>query len=121
MNCRKCQPKHLISTTTIVIAMVVIGTTNFAGANVGSRTVGEDIFRNRCAVCHGLDGGGDTTLGKKLGVPDLRSEKIQHRTDDDLYATITEGETDMPAFKKKLSKEKTYQVIAHLRTLKKNP
>jgi mono/diheme cytochrome c family protein len=88
-------------------------------ANPGKRSVGEDIFRNRCTVCHGLDGSGETTLGNKLGIPDLRANEKQ-LTDDQMIKIITEGKGGMPAFKKKLSRDGIQEVIGHLKELRKN-
>src|SRR5262245_50546877 len=87
-------------------------------ANSGKRSAGEDIFRNRCAVCHGLDGGGDTTLGNKLGIPDLRAEEKQ-LSDDQMLKIITEGKGGMPAFKKKLSRDGIDKVMGHIKELRK--
>jgi len=69
-------------------------------------------------VCHGLDGSGDTTLGKKLKIPDLRLQKVQQLTDDDLIEVITKGNGEMPSFKKKLSRDSIYEVVGHIRRLR---
>ena len=105
-------------TATGLTTIVVVLCAHLALANFDKRSIGEDIFRNRCAVCHGLDGSGDTTLGKKLKIPDLRSEKVQRLTDDDLIKVVTDGMGEMPSFKKKLSRDSIYQVIGHIRKLK---
>jgi len=76
---------------------------------------GENIFRAKCAVCHGLDGGGQTANGKKLKVPDLRSDRVQHHDDDELLDIVTNGKGEMPPFGKKYSAEKIQQVVAYVR------
>lgn len=81
------------------------------------RDSGSDIFRSRCAICHGVDGSGHTEQGRKLKTPDLRSDEVQKLTDDDLLDVITFGKNEMPAFQKKLSREDVQQVIIHLRKL----
>jgi len=79
---------------------------------------GSDIFKTRCAVCHGVDGSGRTTLGKKLKIPDLRSEEVQKLSNDELLEIIKDGKgAGMPAFEKKFSKENVQQVIIYLRNL----
>ena len=90
---------------------------NGSAATVTTRDNGSDIFRSRCAVCHGVDGSGHTDQGRKLKTPDLRSDDVQKLTDDDLLDVITFGKNEMPAFEKKLSRENVQQVIVHLRKL----
>src|SRR5262249_448655 len=76
---------------------------------------GENIFRSKCAVCHGLDGAGQTANGKKLRVPDLRSDRVQHHDNDELLDIVTNGKGEMPPFGKKYSAEKIQQVVAYVR------
>jgi len=63
-------------------------------------------FGEKCARCHGADGQGHTVLGEMLEVPDFtnRSWWREHGNIDDLVETIKNGNGDMPAFGKKLSK-----------------
>jgi len=83
----------------------------------GGPSVGENIFRAKCAVCHGVDGAGRTPNGKKFKVPDLRSEKIQRHDDEELLDVVTKGKGDMPPFGKKYSPDKLQQVVAYVRSL----
>jgi len=79
--------------------------------------VGENIFRAKCAVCHGTDGAGHTPNGKKLKVPDLRSDRVQNHADDELFDIVTNGKGDMPPFGKKYSADKLQQVVSYVRSL----
>ena len=48
-----------------------------------------------CVKCHGADGKGQTTMGKKLGIKDLTDAKVQSELKDDAVAkTIKEGKKD---------------------------
>ena len=80
-------------------------------------SIGENIFRAKCSVCHGVDGAGRTPNGKKLKVPDLRSERIQHHHDDELLDVVTNGKGDMPPFGKKYGPDKIQQVVSYVRSL----
>ncbi len=64
------------------------------------------LFGGKCARCHAPDGRGQTVLGKMLGVPNFTNEKWwkDHGNDDDLKELIRNGNGDMPAFGKKLTK-----------------
>ena len=77
------------------------------------------IFKARCAVCHGLDGKGQTPAGKALKVRDLGSPEVQQRSDAELAATIAEGKGKMPAFKSTLGAGDIEALVGLIRTLEK--
>jgi mono/diheme cytochrome c family protein len=79
---------------------------------------GADVFKSKCAICHGADGTG-SAIGKKMGVRDLTSPEVQKQTDAELTATITNGKDKMPEFGDKLTAEEIKSVVAYIRTLKK--
>jgi cytochrome c oxidase cbb3-type subunit 3 len=73
---------------------------------------GRNIFRGRCAVCHGVD-------AKGYRGTDLTTGEWAHGgADADLFATISRGVpgTEMPA-RGNLSDDEIWMVIAYLRTL----
>jgi cytochrome c6 len=80
---------------------------------------GRDIFKARCAPCHGATGAGDTTMGKNLKVRDLGSAEVQNQSDDELATIISSGKGKMPAYGSKLTKEQIAEVVRFIRTLKK--
>ena len=49
------------------------------------------LFKARCARCHGMDGSSKTDAGRKMGIPDLRSAKVQRLSDEELFETIAHG------------------------------
>lgn len=59
-------------------------------------------FADHCAICHGNDGGGETTIGAGLypKPPDLRLPETQSLTDGEIFWIIENGVrfTGMPAF-----------------------
>jgi mono/diheme cytochrome c family protein len=59
-------------------------------------------FADHCAVCHGNDGGGDTSIGRSLypKAPDMRAEATQSLSDGALFSIIENGIrlTGMPAW-----------------------
>ena len=81
---------------------------------------GEEIFKRRCAGCHGANGAGDTTIGKHLKLRDLGSPDVQKQSDEELSAIISKGKPErMPAFESKLTKEQVGEVVKFIRKLKK--
>src|SRR5262245_23013522 len=59
-------------------------------------------FADHCAICHGNDGSGETTMGRGMypKPPDLRASQTQERTDGEIFWIIENGVrlTGMPAF-----------------------
>jgi cytochrome c6 len=80
---------------------------------------GGDVFKAKCAMCHGASGAGDTGMGKAMNLRDLGSPDVQKQSDADLSGIITNGKGKMPKYDGKLTKEQIDSVVAFIRTLKK--
>ncbi len=49
-------------------------------------------WEEHCAKCHGVDGKGQTKMGKKLGIRDYTDAKVQGAfTDDEALKALKEG------------------------------
>ena len=79
---------------------------------------GGDIFKGKCAMCHGADGSASTGMGKSMGLKPLSSPEVQKMSDADLIALITNGKGKMPAYKGKLSDADISAVAKYVKTLK---
>ncbi len=77
------------------------------------------LFKQKCAMCHGADGKGDSSMGKTLKVRDLSSADVQKQSDADLTAIITKGKNKMPAYEGKLKPEEIKGLVAYVRSLAK--
>lgn len=108
---------------TMVFAVCLMSPLIFAGEGGGKGEGREraELFKSKCASCHGPDGAGNTVLGKAFKIPDLGSADVQKQSDDDLNVIIAKGKGKMPAFDGKLKKEQIGDVISHIRTLKAAP
>jgi mono/diheme cytochrome c family protein len=106
-----------------VAAIVFVAVTVFpardavAGGDPSSAAAG--TFAAKCASCHGKDGSGNTTIGKKMAVRDLRSADVQKQTDQQLYDATAKGRKKMPAYEKKLSAEQIKDLVTYIRSLAK--
>lgn len=89
----------------LTAATILLGPTPEARAKEGS-----EVFREKCASCHG-SGGAGTAAGKKLGTKDLRSTKLQ-RTE--IEKVIADGRGKMPAYRGKLSHEEIATLSAYI-------
>lgn len=80
------------------------------------------LFKAQCATCHGLDGKGQTTAGKKVGVKSWADPKtLKALSDAEVDKAIRTGKNGddgkelMPSFAK-LSDEKIKALAAYIRT-----
>ena len=98
-------------TTSVVLAMMLAS----SGATFGVDPAA--LWGQHCASCHGKDGSGNTTMGKKLGVKDYTKE--QGFSDAEAANVIKDGKGKMKAYKGKLSDTDVRALVAWLRSLKK--
>jgi mono/diheme cytochrome c family protein len=80
----------------------------------------QDIYLDKCSVCHAKDGSGNTAKGRKVKAKDLRSAEIQKMTDADLIHDVAQGKgKDMDGFEKELGADMVKQLVAYCRSLAK--
>ncbi len=80
----------------------------------------EDVYKDTCAICHGVDGAGQTARGKRFKLKDLRSAEIQKLTDAQLLDIIAKGKgKDMPGYEQEFGPDGVKAQVAHLRELAK--
>jgi mono/diheme cytochrome c family protein len=85
----------------------------------GDAKLGKTIYLKRCASCHGQKGDG---LGFRSNLPNFTDAKaMAAKTDQELFDKISNGGkgTGMPAWKKILSEQDRWHVLAYIRTFKK--
>jgi mono/diheme cytochrome c family protein len=88
-----------------------------AAAPAASSAEAPDLYKSKCAACHGPDGSGDTAIGKKMKAPDLRSDAVQKKSDAELTTAIANGKGAMPGFGKSLKKEQIGDLMTYVREL----
>jgi len=93
----------------LVLAMLALPLASFAADEAA------DLYKSKCAMCHGPDG-----KGKMAGTKDLSSAEVQKLSDAELAATLTNGKPPkMPAYKGKLTDDQIKSLVKYVRTLKK--
>ena len=105
--------KFLIAVFVITFVLVCFNPAAFAGDE------GATTFKSKCAMCHGQDATGNTTMGKNLKIRDLTSADVQKQSDADIIAIIAKGKNKMPEYGSKLSKDQIADLGKYIRTLKK--
>lgn len=99
----------------LLFAVAVFAFTAPARAQSG----GPAVYKAKCAMCHGMDGKGETSVGKALKLRDLGSPEVQKQSDAELIAITANGKGKMLGYKGKLTDEQIKDVVAYCRTFKK--
>ena len=83
----------------------------------------DEHFVEHCGICHGIDGKGDTLIGKNLypQVPDMSQADTQQLSDGELYYIISNGIrlTGMPAWRFEDKPEAIWDLVSLIRRLPK--
>jgi mono/diheme cytochrome c family protein len=79
---------------------------------------GQTTFKTKCISCHGVDGSGNTPIGRNLKLRPLGSAAVQAQSDAQLAKIISGGKGKMPAFGQSLNSGQINELVAHIRSLK---
>jgi mono/diheme cytochrome c family protein len=78
-----------------------------------------DVYKAKCAMCHGADGLATTPTAKNFKVLSFKDPEMIKATDARLIEATTNGKGKMPAYKDKLTEAQIKDVTAYIRTLQK--
>ncbi len=78
-----------------------------------SKSYEASLFRQNCAICHGLEANGKEIDGKLI--PSLRYGEAPKKSEEEIYQQIKEGKLPMPAFKNQLSEKEIRQMVRFIR------
>jgi mono/diheme cytochrome c family protein len=79
----------------------------------------EDIYTHDCAICHGKDGAGKTTQGKRTKVKDIR-DTIKTTSEEEMIKVVQKGKgADMDAYRDELKADQIKAVVEYYRGLAK--
>jgi mono/diheme cytochrome c family protein len=77
----------------------------------------ESVYAAKCAMCHGADGSGDTAMGKRDKLRDLRSAEVQAQSDEQLFEITAKGKGKMPGYAGKLTDDQIRAVVGEIRAM----
>jgi len=120
--------KAILPTAGILLAAALLPAT-FVAANQSNLRPGgsgpapapsETLFRQKCSKCHGVDGRGDTSLGRIFNPPDFTDAGwwAKHSNTRELVNTIARGRKNMPAFGKKLTRSQISSLATYVQRFK---
>jgi cytochrome c6 len=105
--------KHGIRTWALSILAVSLG------APVLAQSSGSEIFKSKCAMCHGADGLATTPMAKMMKIPSFKDPALVKAPESQLIEATTDGKGKMPAYKGKLTDAQIKEVVAYIRKLQK--
>ncbi len=85
--------------------------------NTLAQDAGKALFASKCAICHGADGAGKTSIGKSQKIRDFHSPEFQSQSDAEIKAVINKGKGKMQAYEGKLTPEQIDELVAYIREL----
>ncbi len=108
--------KPLLVDACVLVAGVIIAIITASSAAAQGNKAGADVYKAKCATCHGQDGSGNTPVGKSLQVADLRSAAVQSKSDAELIQSVTDGKGNMPGFKGNITDDEIHAAVKFVRT-----
>jgi mono/diheme cytochrome c family protein len=114
------KPTRLLGAGGLILAGLIAGIAAAPAAPPAVQDDAKQVYLNKCAVCHGEDGKGQTAKGKKLKMKDIRSAEVQKMTPAQWTDAIMKGSgQDMDAFGKELGAEMSKKLADYMRELSK--
>jgi mono/diheme cytochrome c family protein len=90
-----------------------------AVAPVLAQDSGADVYKAKCASCHGATGMADSGAGKAMKVKPATDPDVKKMTEDEMIAATTNGQGKMPAYKGKLTDAQIKASVEFYRTFAK--
>jgi mono/diheme cytochrome c family protein len=104
----------------VFMPVVVVATSGAQKKGAASQVErGRAVYEARCVRCHGADGAGRTRMAEIVEPPDLTDPAWQRRRGNArMIASVADGLGQMPAFKKRLTRQEIAAAVAYVRTLR---
>jgi len=78
----------------------------------------QDVYLDKCSVCHGQDGTGNTAKGRKLKVKSVKAPEVQKLSEAEMTDIVGKGKgKDMDGFEKELGADMVKQLVTYYRSL----
>jgi mono/diheme cytochrome c family protein len=91
------------------------------GGMEGVLARGQERYGISCSPCHGLAGAGDgmvpTRVGGAIKPPTFHDDRLRHVPDGQIFATITYGIRNMPAYAQSVRLEDRWAIVGYVRAL----
>lgn len=106
--------------TGALLLFILISETSDSSLASAAPASAQDVYLDKCSVCHAQDGSGNTAKGRKLKVKNVRSPEVQKLTDAEMIDVVAKGKgKDMDGYEKELGADMVKQLVAYYRSLAK--
>jgi len=106
----------LVAAATLVL--LLFATRDKASLSPSAQASAQDVYLDKCSVCHAKDGSGNTAKGRKLKVKDVRSPDVQKMTEAEMIDIVAKGKgQDMDGYEKTLGKDMVKNLVDYYRSL----
>jgi mono/diheme cytochrome c family protein len=82
---------------------------------------GQERFGIYCSPCHGLGGAGDGPVARRGGgpitPPTFHSDRVRRMPDGQVFATISNGVRNMPAYRHNIPVSDRWAIVSYVRAL----
>lgn len=78
-----------------------------------SKSYEASLYRQNCAICHGVEADGKEIDGKMT--PSLRYGDIEKKSEEEIYQQISHGKLPMPSFQNQLTDEEIKRMVKFIR------
>jgi cytochrome c6 len=79
---------------------------------------GEQVYKQKCQVCHGASGMGDSPAGKAMHVKPVNHPDVQKQTMAQMVDAVKNGQGGMRPFGSALNDEQIRESVKYFRGLK---
>lgn len=105
-------------------SMIIVAAICTMAAGTVSAQDGKALYESKCKSCHGVDGKGDTVMGKKKACKDYTDAKVQDALKDDvafksLKEGLKKGDNTLMQPVKDVTDDQIKGLIKYMRTFKK--
>jgi mono/diheme cytochrome c family protein len=102
------------------VGVLLLAPKNLSSSVLAAPASAQDVYLDKCSVCHAQDGSGNTAKGRKLKVKNVRSAEVQKLTTAEMIDNVAKGKgKDMDGFEKELGPELVKQLVTYYRSLAK--
>lgn len=110
-------PKSVFSflASALVIAVSLSACTTPQNTNQLDANLGQTLFSNNCAACHGVDGSGASMMLRAQNIAFNTPEWQKKYTDKQMVEIIRNGKASMPNFD--FTPEESQALVKYIRTL----
>lgn len=102
----------------IAAALIAVTMTTTQSTNAAYFQSAKSLFAQKCSVCHGNDGTGNTAKGKEVKARNWKTDpEVKKMTDAKMIEIVSKGKGKMEAYEKTLGKDKVEMLVTYSKEL----